>query len=123
MDYFGPHMVIDLSDCNREKLADRKLVYNTLLELPEKIGMTRISVPDVFSYSGVVPEDCGVTGVVVLAESHCSIHTFQEKGYCFVDIFSCKQFDTDKALHELVGIFEARACEMRIIERGKNFPR
>ena len=116
-------MVIDLSDCNRDKLADRKLVYNTLLELPAKIGMTRISVPDVFSYSGVVPEDCGVTGVVVLAESHCSIHTFQEKGYCFIDIFSCKQFDTDRALHELVGIFEASACEMRIIERGKNFPR
>ena len=123
MDYFGPHMVIDLSDCNAEKLADKELVYNTLLELPEKIGMTRISEPDVFNYSGVVPEDCGVTGVVVLAESHCSIHTFQEKGYCFVDIFSCKQFDTEKALIELVDIFEARECEMKIIERGKNFPR
>ena len=103
MDYFGPHMVIDLSDCNAEKLADKELVYNVLLELPAKIGMTRISEPD--------------------AESHCSIHTFQEKGYCFVDIFSCKQFDTEKALIELVDIFEARECEMRIIERGKNFPR
>ena len=54
MDYFGPHMVIDLSDCNAEKLADKELVYNTLLELPAKIGMTRISEPDVFNYSGVV---------------------------------------------------------------------
>mgnify|MGYP003317680802 CR=1 FL=1 len=61
--------------------------------------------------------------VSTLAESHCSIHTFQEKGYCFVDIFSCKQFDTEKALIKLVDIFEARECEMRIIERGKNFPR
>ena len=123
MDYFGPHLVIDLSDCNRDKLADKELVHNILLELPAKIGMTRISEPDVFHYSGVVPEDCGVTGVVVLAESHCSIHTFQEKGYCFIDIFSCKQFDVDSALHELVGIFEARNCNMQVIKRGKNYPR
>ena len=41
MDYFGPHMVIDLSDCNKDKLADKELVYNTLLELPEKIEQLR----------------------------------------------------------------------------------
>jgi S-adenosylmethionine decarboxylase len=123
MAYFGPHLLLDLRKCNKEKLASKKLVYDILLSLPEKIGTTRISEPSVFYYSGNNPEDQGVTGIVVLAESHCSIHTFQEKGYCFVDIFSCKKFDVDKALDELVSLFQSQDYKARVVERGADFPR
>jgi len=121
--FFGPHLILDLSMCDNETLGDIELVRTILMELPEKIGMTRMSEPEVFRYSGKVPEDCGVTGVVVLAESHCSIHTFQEKGYCFVDIFSCKQFDHNKAIKELTKSFDSKITSYKILKRGAGFPR
>ena len=121
--FFGPHLILDLSMCDNEALGDIDLIHTILMELPENIGMTRISEPNVFRYSGKVPEDCGVTGVVVLAESHCSIHTFQEKGYCFVDIFSCKPFDHNKAIKELINAFSAKITSHKILKRGAGFPR
>ena len=123
MSHFGPHLIIDLKECNSEKLSNVELVHDVLLNLPEKIGMTRISEPDVFYYNGKVPEDHGVTGVVVLAESHCSIHTFPEKGYCFMDIFSCKEFDTDTALNEMIELFESAKYDVQVLKRGIGFPK
>ena len=79
---FGPHLMLDLRQCNQEKLKDYNLVFNVLQDLPGEIGMTKITQPYVFPYSGLIPEDKGITGTVIIAESHISIHTFQEKDYC-----------------------------------------
>lgn len=54
---FGPHLTLDLNKCNKNKLSDCNLVFNLLNELPEKIGMTKITQPYVFPYNGLVPED------------------------------------------------------------------
>ena len=85
---FGPHITIDLKGCPKEILADYELHFNFLKILPEVIGMTPITQPYVFPYSGLVPEDKGITGILIIAESHLSVHSFEEKGYCFIDIFS-----------------------------------
>ena len=95
---FGPHITLDLSGCNIDKLKNLQLHFDLLHTLPEIIGMTKITQPYVFPYSGLVPEDKGITGIVIIAESHISIHSFEEKQYCFVDIFSCRSFDTQKAI-------------------------
>lgn len=121
--FFGPHLLLDLGECNNILLADQKLVYDLLYNIPEQVGMTRISEPNVFYYTGRVPEDHGVTGVVVLAESHCSIHTFQEKGHCFIDLFSCKDFDANMAVELFSKAFEAKSITHRVVERGKGYPR
>jgi S-adenosylmethionine decarboxylase len=120
---FGPHLMLDLRECNEEKLKDYNLVFDILNDLPEKIGMTKITQPYVFPYSGLVPEDKGITGVVVIAESHISVHTFQEKDYCFVDVFSCKDFDVDYAAEYLINIFESKKYDKYVVHRGKDFAR
>lgn len=120
---FGPHLMLDLSDCNTGKLKDYDLIFNVLNELPDKIGMTKITQPYVFPYSGVVPEDKGITGTVIIAESHISIHTFQEKDYCFVDVFSCKDFDVDYAAEYLINTFESKKYDKHVVQRGKDFVR
>ena len=61
-EHFGPHLMLDLQQCNYEKLKSYDLVFNVLHDLPEKIGMTKITQPYVFPYSGLVPEDKGITG-------------------------------------------------------------
>lgn len=120
---FGPHLTLDLKKCNKEKLADFDLVFDVLNDLPDKIGMTKITQPYVFKYSGLVPEDKGITGFIVIAESHISIHTFQEKDYIFIDLFSCKPFDYEYAAQYLKDIFEAKEAEINVVKRGLDFER
>lgn len=120
---FGPHLMLDLRKCNESKLSDYDLVFNVLNELPERIGMTKITQPYVFPYSGLIPEDKGITGTVIIAESHISIHTFQEKDYCFIDVFSCKDFDVEFAAEYLIDTFESKDYDKHIVNRGKDFVR
>ena len=123
LEVFGPHLTLDLSECNKERLGNLNFIFNLLNDLPDKIGMTKITQPHVFPYSGLIPEDKGITGVVIIAESHISIHTFQDKDYVFVDLFSCKPFDVDTAANFLIDAFEAKKVEKNIVQRGLNFPR
>lgn len=120
---FGPHVTIDLIGCPKEILSDYELHFNYLKMLPGLIQMTPITQPYVFPYSGLVPEDKGITGIVIIAESHLSIHSFEDKGYSFIDIFSCKGFDVDKAIEITLSTFKPQTYELNIVERGKDFPR
>lgn len=120
---FGPHLTLDLKGSPKEVLENYELHFNYLKTLPEMIDMTPITQPYVFPYSGLVPEDKGITGIVIIAESHLSIHSFQEKEYTFIDIFSCKDFDVKKAVEYTVNIFKPESFEMNVVERGIDFPR
>lgn len=121
--FFGPHLTLDLNDCNADKLRDFDLVFDVLNRLPEEIGMTRITQPYVFKYAGLVPEDKGITGFVVIAESHISIHTFEFKNYAFIDLFSCKPFDYEYAEAYLIEAFESQTPTSHVVKRGLDFPR
>ncbi len=121
--HFGPHLMLDLSECDQRRIGDLDFIFQFLSTLPDKIGMVKITQPYVFPYGGLVPEDRGVTGFVVIAESHLSVHTFVEKGYAFVDLFSCKPFDTDRARDLIIEAFVSKKPEVYMIERGAGFPR
>jgi len=120
---FGPHLTLDGYGCNREKLEDLGLIYSILDEFPSYIGMTKIMPPYVFRYSGLKPEDWGVSGFVLIAESHISIHTFPCKNYLSLDIFSCKNFDAEKAVSYIREIFEIKKYQMNLFDRGAEFPK
>ncbi len=120
---FGPHLTMDMYGCSKKKLKDVNFVYNFLSELPELIGMTKIMPPYTFSYSGLKPEDWGVSGIVLIAESHISIHTFPDKNYASFDIFSCKDFDPEPAADIVASKFETKTYEKNFLMRGRHFPR
>ncbi|MFA5103965.1 MAG: adenosylmethionine decarboxylase [Candidatus Margulisiibacteriota bacterium] len=120
---FGPHLMVDCYGCNKEKLSDMDLIFDTLDKFPDQIGMTKIMPPYVFKYQGVVPEDYGISGVVLIAESHITIHTFPEKLHAFIDIFSCKDFDTSPATAFMIDLFEASNYDVQLSSRGAEFPR
>ena len=122
-DTFGPHITLDLKGCHKDILSNYQLHFDFLKNIPVLIQMTPITQPYVFPYDGLVPEDRGITGIVIIAESHISIHSFEEKGYCFIDIFSCKPFDTDKAIELIKETFQPIEIEINVVKRGKDFPR
>ena len=115
--------MLDLSECDQERINDLDFIFNFLNTLPDKIGMAKITQPYVFPYVGLVPEDKGITGFVVIAESHLSIHTFVEKCYAFVDLFSCKPFNTDMARDLIIEAFISKKPKVYMIERGAGFSR
>ncbi len=120
---FGPHLTIDASGCNIEKLKDAGLVYDILLNLPTLMGMTPMTLPYVVKWKDKWADTPGVSGFVMIAESHISIHTFPEENYVFIDVFSCKGFDIDKAAEYLTKAFDAKKSEKNVVKRGLDFPR
>ena len=120
---FGPHLMLDCRGCNPDKIGNLEYVWNFLNELPDRIGMTKIIQPYVFPYDGLIPEDKGITGMVVIAESHITFHSFTEKDYFFFDVFSCKPFDTDRVAEMVKEAFEVEFCDRHDASRGREFPR
>lgn len=120
---FGEHLMMDGYGCDKDKLTDINFIYDFLSTYPSEIEMTKIMPPYVFRYSGLKPEDWGVSGFVLIAESHISIHTFPEKRYLTLDIFSCKAFDREKAVEDVKRLFGVEKAEVRHLERGLEFPK
>ncbi|WP_245958825.1 adenosylmethionine decarboxylase [Meiothermus luteus] len=120
---FGPHLMIDGYHANAAKLADPELVREVLDRLPEEMEMTKVLPPVVQRYPAALGQAEGITGVVIIAESHIAIHTFPAQRFISVDIFSCKEFDLGKALGYVVERFEIGRYETYLINRGKEYPK
>jgi S-adenosylmethionine decarboxylase len=120
---FGVHLMLDGYGCDRSKLESETFVYRFLDEFPDDIGMTKIMRPSVLKYDGADVHECGVSGFVLIAESHVSIHTFPATGYVSIDIFSCKSFDLGAAEKEIVRRFDIEAVEKNVLDRGVEYPR
>jgi S-adenosylmethionine decarboxylase len=116
------HLTIDGYGGNRDLLSSESLVRSFLDTYPTEINMTKISEPYVLEYTGEKPEDWGVTGFVIIAESHISVHTFPDRGYVWVDVFSCKEFEADGAVDRIVETFSLTHVTTRIHDRGLEFP-
>jgi len=83
MNALGRHILVEYYDCNLELLNDVEFVERIFVEAAEKAKATIVkSVFHKFSPHGV-------SGVVVIAESHIAIHSWPEYGYAAVDIFTC----------------------------------
>lgn len=112
------HLVIDGYGAPFEKVSDTDLVYRFLDEYPDAIGMTKIVPPQVYTYQGRTPEDWGVSGFVIIAESHISVHTFPDRQYVNIDIFSCKDFDATSSLEVVKRTFGLPQVKVWTLERG-----
>ena len=112
------HLVIDGFGGNTSKMWDDGLVRQFLTDYPESLEMTRITEPRVLVYDAPKPEDSGVSGFVIIAESHISIHTFPQKSYVNIDIFSCRPFDHDRALEDVKKLFDLEDVQTWLLDRG-----
>ncbi|MFH1780122.1 MAG: S-adenosylmethionine decarboxylase [Candidatus Micrarchaeota archaeon] len=111
----GQHLVLDLYDCSVSKLENEESLKKFLSVLPARIGMRKISRPLVKKVSNRLDE--GLSGFVLLAESHVSVHTFPRLQSVNVDVFSCKPFDSTKVVKEVQEWFKARSVVERILKR------
>lgn len=83
MKALGRHLLLELKNCDREILNDLDFLKSTLLAAAKESGAEVLGE----SFHQFKPQ--GVSGVVVIAESHIFIHTWPEYGYAAADIFTC----------------------------------
>lgn len=112
------HVIIDGYGGDPDQLADENVVRVILDQYPTLMGMTKITQPTVIRYTGSKPEDWGVSGYVMIAESHIAMHTFPERRLIWADIFSCKAFDASHVLEDLKRRFRLREMDVRMLERN-----
>lgn len=113
MKALGRHIVAELSLCNAEVLSQISKVRDIMVKAALEAKAT---VREVAFHKF---EPGGVSGVVVLAESHLSIHTWPEFGYAAIDIYTCGDTANPwKACEYLANEFQARNISSTVVERG-----
>lgn len=115
------HLIIEGRGGDWHKLQDLPALYELLDTLPGRINMTKIMPPIVTRYVGVSPEDWGISGFVMIAESHISVHTFPESGEVSIDVFSCKEYDPIRVCQEMCDAFGLTETETCVLRRGLEY--
>ena len=111
--FLGQHFIIELSDCCVESLNDPKKIQACFLECAEMVNATVICTN--FHHF----EPYGVSGVVVISESHMTIHTWPEFKYAAVDVFTCSsKMESYKCLDFLAAKFHSKNFSSKYIPRG-----
>lgn len=117
------HLLIDGFGGDAQNMKDEDFIYGFLDAFPSEIGMNKISTPHVTTYHGPKENDWGISGFVLIAESHISVHTFPERAYVNIDVFSCKDFDHEQALAKIRDIFSLEQVKLWVIGRGLDYSR
>ena len=115
------HLLMDGFGGDVKNMKDEEFVYRFLDVFPSEIGMNKISEPHVTTYHGPQEEDWGVSGFVIIAESHISVHTFPKRRYINIDVFSCKEFDAQRALDDLTARFSLDTVRSWTLDRGLEY--
>ncbi|MDN5358935.1 MAG: S-adenosylmethionine decarboxylase [Candidatus Diapherotrites archaeon] len=108
----GTHFVVEASGCSEEILSDPKRIEQIFKEAARAAKMT-VKASHFFRFS---PK--GVSGAVIVAESHISIHTWPELGYAAIDVYTCGDSDPEKAVDYILKAFGAKYAHVSEIHRG-----
>lgn len=113
MNALGRHLLLELKDCNLEVLNDLDFVKDCLHNTAEQIGAAVVN-ECFYQFS---PH--GISGVVIISESHVCIHTWPEHGYAAVDIFTCgDSVEPERAIKPLVEKLGSKNPSFIELKRG-----
>ena len=117
MDALGIHILMELKDCDPVLLDDLDYVRDSLIRAASETGATIVG----HTFHKFRP--FGVTGIVAIAESHISVHTWPEFSYAAADIFSCSgDFKPRDAADLIIERFRSARPSITEIERGTLTP-
>ncbi|GAE34099.1 adenosylmethionine decarboxylase [Halalkalibacter akibai] len=112
MDTMGRHVIAELWGCNVEKLNNMILIEQIFVDAALESGAEVREV----AFHKFAPQ--GVSGVVIISESHLTIHSFPEHGYASIDVFTCGDLDPNIAADHITESLEATTSEVIEIPRG-----
>lgn len=116
----GTHLIVDLfkisdniflNDLSKENYD----TFNTLVELSLTSNKMNIVKKDVFFFDN---HKGAFTSIYLLSESHLSIHTWPEKNYIALDIFTCGDCNTIKIVEEIICFLKPESYKIQKLKRG-----
>ena len=111
-DTVGAHVLADFWGCQFEKLNDAQFLMNSLRQAAQNAQMT------ILGERSHKFEPQGFTGLLLLSESHISIHTYPERGYAAIDVFTCGGGMTENAIEFLRKALQPAIVKEMIVQRG-----
>ncbi|WP_100012958.1 adenosylmethionine decarboxylase [Lentibacillus sediminis] len=113
MEIMGRQIIAELWDCNIDRLKDMAFLERVFVEAAEKAGAEVREV----AFHQFSPH--GVSGVVIIAESHLTVHSFPEHGYASIDVYTCgTKVNPEIAVAHIASELEAKISEKMEIPRG-----
>jgi S-adenosylmethionine decarboxylase len=112
----GKHLILDLWGCDNSTLTNTAQIEETMKSAAVVAGAT-VLFSNMHHFGG----EYGVTGVVGLAESHMSIHTYPEHGYASLDVYMCGNCDPRNTLETLKAYFKPTEVNERVLVRGEKW--
>jgi len=112
------HLMLELYGCSREVLTDESLIRRLLDKYPGYVGMEKVSPVHLYDIETSNPLDAGMSGFVVIAQSHISVHAWPEYGEVDIDLCSCKEFSQEDAIAFAKEMFQPDDVEAHFVVRG-----
>ena len=110
----GKHLLADFYGVAPDRLNDADALARCLADAARRCGMTPLAPPVMHRFPGG-----GVTGFILLAESHIALHTYPEHAYLALDVFSCGGSDPNDALAVFRQALEPGEVCARLAPRGE----
>ncbi|MFT4938814.1 MAG: S-adenosylmethionine decarboxylase [Paraglaciecola sp.] len=107
----GTHLLLDLYQATH--LSDKRVIEQALLEAADACN-AKVLQKNFHSFG----EEQGITGMLLLAESHISIHTWPESHFAAVDIFMCGNCDPALAIAPITKHLRPKSVDVREFDRG-----
>lgn len=122
--HFGEHLMIDAYLGESTKLNDQSLVLTCLHDLPAQLGMQVLAPATVhWAQPNGIKDPGGWSGIVVIAESHISIHTFPGRRFASIDIYTCRNgLPIQEVENYFCDVFEFKELETNFVIRGRKYP-
>lgn len=113
MDTMGRHVIAELWGCDLEKLNNISFIEQLFVDAALEAGAEVREV----AFHKFAPQ--GVSGVVIISESHLTIHSFPEHGYASIDVYTCgDRIDPNVASNYISRGLEAKTVERIQVPRG-----
>jgi S-adenosylmethionine decarboxylase len=121
---FGVHYMLDGYDADVALLNDKEGLLKMLNTIPEEMGMHKISEPMVIQAGPNNRKDPGgLSGFVMIAESHISFHTFPNRGFVTIDVYTCSdELSTDELTLKFIKAFGIQNYDEKVVDRGTKYP-
>ena len=112
METMGRHVIAELWQCDFDKLNDMDFIEKTFVDAALKSGAEVREV----AFHKFAPQ--GVSGVVIISESHLTIHSFPEHGYASIDVYTCGDLDPTVAANYIAEALNSGTREFVEVPRG-----
>lgn len=108
----GYHCTWDVYNCDSSKLSYVPYIEEVLHKIVDELKLTKVN--SAFKQFDPV----GVTGFILLAESHISIHTWPEHNFAAIDVFSCNSFNVASIKQKLAELLASDEVVCQVWQRG-----